>query len=225
MAGAGKDDRCGRENVGKRAARVPAHRRADGLLARLRCAAAHHLLRGGSHPAEDPAADDLPFELRRVRADGHGLRHGGDDGHHLRERWRVDGDGPAAAGRGDALGRLLRRPLLAGFNERAACERADGNRHLRQHPTHGQNGACAVSPELCRLPCAGPLARRRRRKGGSVAALRPRDDAPSYYVPAGGAHSGAGGFPREGQAGDGGEHPRILAAVRILAAHGRIGTP
>ena len=117
----------GREDIDERAAGVPAHWNADGPLACMWRAAAHYLLCGGPHPARDIAADDIPPELRRVRPDGYGLRRGGDDGDHLRERGRLDGHGPAAARRRNALGRLLWGPLLAGLDECAACERADGD--------------------------------------------------------------------------------------------------
>ena len=40
------------------------------------------------------------------------------------------GMGTSAARRSDALRRIFRRPLLAGLNERAACERADGDEYL-----------------------------------------------------------------------------------------------
>ena len=93
MERAREDDLLRREDVGKRAARLSADRYSDGVLARVRHAAVHHLLRRRPHPAGDLAADDVFAELRRFDADRHGVRHGGDDGHHLRERRHFDGHG------------------------------------------------------------------------------------------------------------------------------------
>lgn len=167
-----EDDLLGREDIGKRAARLSADRNSDGVLRAcgtlpfIICCAVD-LIR-----PEILATDDVFGELRRLDADRHGVRHGGDDGHHLRERRHFDGHGPRAARRRDAFGRILRRPLLAGLDERAARERADGDERLRQHQAHAQDGARAVSSELRRLCGARHGEKRQRRGGRAVVALR-----------------------------------------------------
>ena len=220
-----EDDLLGREDIGERAARLSAHRHSDGILACVRHAAVHHLLCRRPHPAGDPAADDVFAELRRLDADRHGVRHGGDDGHHLRERRHFDGHGPRAARRRDAFGRILRRPLLAGLDERAARERADGDEHLRQHQAHAQDGARAVSSELRRLCGARHGEKRQRRGGRAVVALRARDDASLGHVPAGGAHFDPVGPTREREKGDVGQHFSGGRAVHFPAASGRGDDP
>ena len=125
--GADADVRLGREQGQKYSDHLRAHRHADRALAGGGDYTGRCELFVPAHKALRVFCVRVSAQLPGVRSHGHFAGDGGDHGSDLHgHRFRHEDEPGDHRGRGD-LRRLFRRPLFAGFHQRAAGVRADGH--------------------------------------------------------------------------------------------------